>query len=121
MNPDLQNQLNELKDRMDRLENSYSIPLSVDRAFQGRGFLKKEFIYSGEGTLNVSGEYRQVIPGASERSIALVTRTNGSLVALISADIVPSSSSPGSYEIYVEGTATEQFNFVVILDANIST
>lgn len=113
-NSSLQKRIEVLEKNWASLQQSNTIPINTDRALLGRGFIKLNSFIGGYGTLNVAGEYVLVIPGASAQSIVLasyVTHAGGELEVVIRA----STSSPGNYEIYAQGTATEEFAYVVFL------
>lgn len=115
---DLQKQIDELKKRLDAFNASPTIPLAVNNAWHSRGFLKETNMVFGSGTLSGSGEYNLVIPGANLNSIVLVTAKDGGGASPLEAEIIPSSTYPNQYEIYVQGTATSPFYFVVFLFSN---
>lgn len=121
-NASLQKRIEVLEKNWASLQQSNTIPINTDRALMGRGFLKiGNFAIGGYGTLNVAGEYVLVIAGATAQSIVLgsyVTHAGGELEIVMRA----STSSPGNYEIYAQGTATEEFAYVVfLLNSNYSS
>lgn len=97
------------------LQQSNLIPYNVNRAFVDRGFIQAEsFFVAGTSALNVSGESKLIIPNATLNSIPMVcyrTTVGGELEAIIRE----SPTEPGQYELYTQGNATEEFNFVVFL------
>jgi len=121
-NANLQKRIEILEKNWLLLQQSNTIPINTERAFLGRGFIKQNnLVIGGYGTMNVSGEYVLVIPGATAQSIVLatyVTHAGGELEVVIR----PSTSSPGNYEIYAQGVATEEFAYVVfLLNSNYTT
>lgn len=114
-NSSLEKRIEVLEKNWLSLQQSNTIPINTDRALMGRGFLKLgNFLVGGYGTIAISGEYVLVIPGAGAQSIVLatyVTHAGGELEAVIRA----STTKPGSYEIYVQGTASEEFSYIVFL------
>lgn len=115
---ELQKRIEVLEKQIASLNQSSTISYQVENAFLGRGFLQeRDFVIGGFGTLDAGGEYQLVIPGANATSIPMVsyiTTVGGEL----EASIIPSVSSPGQYEIYVQGNATETFNYLVFLTKN---
>ncbi len=104
---------------MAALNNSSTLPLLIDNAFTGRGFMKlSTSLFIGSGTIGIGGTYTMVVPGATINNVVLATYTSnagGILVAFIRE-----SSVAGLCEIYVEGVATETFNYVVFFNTNYS-
>ncbi len=121
-NTQLQKRIDVLEKQMASLNQSSTITYNVQNAFQGRGFINQNFFVAGYGTLGVTGEYNVVIPRAKATSIVLVsyvTAVAGITEHYLEATIRESITSPGSYEIYVQGLATETFAYVVfLLDSN---
>lgn len=70
---DLQFQIDELKKRLDNFNASQTIPLSVDKSWQARGFIKTDFFVAGTGTIASGGNYELTIPGSTKHSLVLVT------------------------------------------------
>jgi hypothetical protein len=112
---ELQKQIDELKLRLDNLNAFQKIPLQVDTAWKNRGFIKQqqfEFFVFGTGSLNVAGQYKILIPGANLNSMPFVTPFVAGGASPMAAEIILES---GNYLLYVEGTATERFYYVVFL------
>ena len=117
-NQNLQNQINELKARLDQLNQSSTISYMVDKAFNNRGFVKQNFFVAGTNVIGVAGDSHIVIPGATAQSLALVsyiTANPGAGGGVLEASIIPSAGNPGKYELYVQGLALETYTFVVFL------
>jgi hypothetical protein len=112
----VQEQINNLQKQIDALRQANTIPYEIDRAFQARGFSKVSII-TGRGTLNVTGEYRLIIPGAKATSTAHATYDDASDGGDVGISVIPSVTYPGQYEIYVFGLATKTFNYVVFTNA----
>jgi hypothetical protein len=93
---DLQSQIDELKGRLDALNNPSSIPYELDKSFKKRGFIKTDFFVAGIGTYNVAGEFRILIPGVTKNSIVL---TDGNFAELATG-----------YDSAEFGTSTSQFD-----------
>ncbi len=72
-NNNQQNQINELKRRLDGFNTAQTIPLPVDLAWQARGFLKTDFFVAGTGSFSAAGTYFLTIPGSTINSIVLIT------------------------------------------------
>ena len=114
-NQQLQKRIDVLEQQVKSLNQSSTITYQVENAFKGRGFLTNSFFVAGYGTCGVVGEYILVIPGATSQSIVLVTPVVSSAGVLLEATIRASITNPGQYEIYVQGTATDTFSYVVFL------
>ncbi len=77
----LQNQIDALTKRMNDFEVSSTIPIQVDKAFVGRGFLKANtLMISGQITIPASGQATIQLVGANVTSIALANTEDGSAV-----------------------------------------
>lgn len=110
----LEKEVADLKKRMDALSNVATIPYNVDRAFNDRGFSKVKIV-TGTGSIPVAGLFTLSIPGATSESIALVSHAIDSPVgAVLECGIIAIGNE---YGIAVQGTATEEFNFVVFIGA----
>lgn len=105
MNPDksLQDQITDLKRRLDAFNASPSIPLAVDLAWQARGFIKTEFFVAGTGSFSAFGTYNLTIPGSTKNSIALVTGYPGN-AGSVNAQMTPAYAN-NNY-----GAASSQFD-----------
>lgn len=114
-NTQLQKRIEVLEKQIATLNQSSTISYQVENAFKGRGFLTNSFFVVGYGTCGVTGEYVLVIPGATSQSIVMVTPVTSSTGTLLEATVRESITSPGQYEIYVQGTATDTFSYVVFL------
>jgi len=113
-NNNLQQQIDELKKKVDSLYTTPTIPLNVERSFIGRGFSNLK-VYSGKVTLNVTGEYRLQIPGANTNSVPLAVHSTLSGSTPLTANIIPSATNDG-YDIYIVGTATDIVFYVVFIN-----
>jgi hypothetical protein len=118
-NQNLQKRIESLEKQMLALQNSSTIPFNVVRSLSGRGFvLQNEFFVAGEGTFSFGGTFRSEIPGATEQSIVLITPYTTNVSTSVAAQIVPSTTFNG-YDLYAEGTANDNFSFVVFLFNNL--
>lgn len=97
----IQDQIDQINSRLDALNASPTIPLQIDQAWQKRGFVKTTFFVAGQGTVASNGTYEQTIPGATIKSIALVTTFDG---AAIGAQMIPSIGNS------TFGDSTTEFN-----------
>lgn len=70
---ELQQQIDQLRARLDAFNAAPTIPLQVDLAWQNRGFVKTDFFVAGTATFGFNGLYNLVIPGSTKNSIVLVT------------------------------------------------
>jgi len=113
-NNNLQQQIDELKKKVDSLYTTPTIPLNVERSFIGRGFSNLK-VYSGKVTLNVTGEHRLQIPGANTNSVPLAVHSTLSGSTPLTANIIPSATNDG-YDIYIVGTATDIVFYVVFIN-----
>ena len=114
----LEKRILDLEKQIQSLNQSSTISYQVENAFKGRGFLTNSSFVTGYGTCNVGGEYTLVIPGATSQSIVMVTPVTSSTGTLLESTIRASVSTPGQYEIYVQGTATDAFSYIVFLSSN---
>lgn len=115
-NKNLEKRIVELEKQMQLLTNASTIPWSVDTAFTGRGFLKlNNFIITGQGTIGIGGTYTIVLQqGVTDKNTVLATYISN-VGGVLSAIIRESPSFTNQYELYVEGIATEVFQYVVFL------
>lgn len=112
----LQNRVASLEKQMAAFSQPNTIPYEVDKAWQGRGFINvNNFFVFGSGELSGGGDYDLVIPNANKNSIPFVQPFIGGGSVALEAEIQESISSPGSYQLHVEGVATSEFYFVVFL------
>lgn len=120
MNPpdnNMQEQINALTKRLDAFDSFNSIPLTVDKAWQARGFIKTDFFVAGVAAIFGGGDFSLIIPGAKAQSIVLVTPFN--LSNPVNAEIIESPIFPGQYQIQASGTASDIFSYVVFLFPNL--
>ena len=97
----LQSQIDELKRRLDEFNSPASIPYVVDKAWQLRGFVKRDFFVGGTARTDSTGTFRLTIPGSTINSIALVTG--------YSTDIITAGMEQ-TYGNTIFGTGTTRFD-----------
>lgn len=116
MNPDknLQKQIDELKRRMDALNASQTIPLSIDKSFEGRGFSKVQIV-TGKVLMPVSNSVRIPIPGATLQSVPILGYSDLNGTDNGQANIVPGLDG-NSYDLLIEADATDVVWYVVFLN-----
>jgi hypothetical protein len=120
-NTQLQKRIEILEKQIQSLNQSNTITYQVQNALIGRGFLNFDSLVVGYGQFGVAGEFVQVIPKATANSIVMATSVVNSTGLPIEAVIRASSTDLGSYEIYVQGVATDTFAYVVFLTTNLYT
>lgn len=107
------NRIQALEKQYQELQNSSTIPLNIDKAFLGRGYLKNNSLfYVGRVEIGAAGVSRIPIPGANGNSIAFATD------AIFPATGVEAyiEFSTDHYDLHLEGIATTVVNFVVFLN-----
>lgn len=113
----------DIKREMMNLKNSSTIPYDIERAFKTRGFVKTDFFVAGYSAFSAAGESFIDIPGATQNSIPFaITKTN-SVGTVLGAKIITNATAislgwptnPVGYTLYVQGTANDEFYFIVFL------
>jgi len=112
----LKTEMSELNSKFSSLSNSISFPREIDDTLKQRGFINQDFFVIGYGEIGVAGQFTQEIPNAGAKSIVLANWVSVSVTNLPILALVRQNPTTGKYEIYVEGTATEQFAYIVFLN-----
>lgn len=114
-NASLQKRIEALEKQFSLLKNSNTIPIEIERAFKGRGFLQSSnLMLSGYTTLNAFGEGRVPVSGASMNNIAVAVYADGTSPGV--GSILVNGTS--GIELYLNGTALADVFWIVFLTSN---
>lgn len=108
---DVQSQLNDLKNRLDALEKSSSIPRSVEVAMRTRLGVPKLII--GQAQL-VSGVYRVTNPNIKNTSVALALDFNSNTTGAGGSSTFSGQCFAGYAQFSIGGgSSSDPFNYVI--------
>jgi hypothetical protein len=110
----LENRIAQLERTIDQMKSANSFPFEIDKALEERGFSKTQF-FMGLASIAVGGYTKIAVPGANAESsvVATISSTSPTLDPITASMVFEN----GTYMVYVEGTATTDFNYIVCLNA----
>lgn len=117
MNPDENNKIQDLENRINVLEeNRWIFPVKLSQ-LEKKSINKVMFLY-GSTTIAGGGISRATFPGLNPNMVVMATYNGGAPISPLTYRIQASVLIPGQYEILFSGDIGALFDFVVFLIAD---